>query len=69
MADYAIETEKTLEALKIRDWTNNLDVLNAMKNHIEDRLYEIEEKEDIRFSSDELDDIINQVIDIAKKRS
>ena len=40
-----------------------------MSNAIEDYLYTIEGEEKIRFSNVELDEIIEQVIDIARKRA
>jgi len=68
LAEMAMRVEAIIEDLKIRDWANNADVLNKMRNAIEDTLYEIEGTENIRFSNVELDEIIEQVIDIARKR-
>ena len=69
LADMAMQVETIIEGLKIRDWANNADVLNQMRNTIEDYLYEIEAAQNIRFSNVELDEIIEQVIDIARKRA
>jgi type I restriction enzyme R subunit len=68
-ADMAVQVEAMIEKHKIRDWENNLDGLNQMRNAIEDYLYDIEKTQDIRFSNVELDEIIEQVIDIARKRA
>jgi hypothetical protein len=68
-ADMATQVEALIEKHKIRDWENNPDVLNIMRNAIEDYLYSIEKAQSIRFSNVELDEIIEQVIDIARKRA
>jgi len=70
LAEMAVKVETVIEGPKIRDWANNTDVLNDMRNAIEDYLFdEIEPKQNIRFSNVELDEIIEQVIDIARKRA
>ncbi len=69
LVDMATQVEAIIEKLKIRDWANNPDVLNQMRNAIEDYLYDVEKGQTIRFSNVELDEIIEQVIDIARKRA
>ena len=50
----------------IRDWISNRDVINQMKNDIDDFLYDL--KADITLTTDQMDDIINESISIAKRR-
>ncbi len=69
LAEIAVQVEALIEGHKIRDWEDNPDVHNSMRNEIEDYLYAIEEAQGVRFSNVELDEIIEQVIDIARKRS
>lgn len=69
LAELAAKIEEIIEANKIRDWEHNQDVLNQMRNAIEDYLYEVEQAQSLRFSNVELDEIIEQVIDIARKRA
>jgi type I restriction enzyme R subunit len=70
LANIAAQVETIIEGLKIRDWVDNDDVHNEMRNAIEDYLYdEIEPAQNIRFSNLELDEIIEQVVDIARKRA
>ena len=69
LADMAARVESLIESNKIRDWDNNPDILNKMRNAIEDYLYEIEDAQEIKFENVELDEIIEQVIDIARKRA
>jgi type I restriction enzyme R subunit len=69
MADISAQVEVLIEQSKIRDWVDNADVRNTMRNAIEDYLYDVERANNIRFSNVELDEIIEQVIDIARKRA
>jgi len=69
LAEMAARIEQLIEHNKIRDWVDNLDVLNAMRNQLEDYLYEIEANQSLRFTTVELDETIEQVIDIARKRA
>lgn len=69
LAEMAARIELLIEKNKVRDWVDNSDVLNRMRNAIEDYLYEIETTQAIRFSNVELDEILEQVIDIARKRA
>jgi type I restriction enzyme, R subunit len=69
LAEIAVQLETLIEQNKIRDWVDNPDVLNHMRNSIEDYLYDIEKAQQVRFSNVELDEIIERVIDIARKRA
>ncbi|NLF77127.1 MAG: type I restriction endonuclease subunit R [Chloroflexi bacterium] len=69
LTDTAIQIEHIIEDRKIRDWVYNVDVQNQMKNAIEDFLYTVEKEQNIRFSNVELDEIVDRLVDIAKKRA
>jgi type I restriction enzyme R subunit len=69
LAELAAQIERLIERGKIRDWVDNHDVLNQMRNAIEDYLYQVEAANNIHFTAPELDEIIEQVIDIARKRA
>ena len=68
-AEIAIKLEEIIEDHKIRDWTNNTDVHNQMANVIDDYILDVEYVHDIRLSDVELVMLIDQVIDIARKRA
>jgi len=68
-AEIAERMEQIVESKKIRDWFDNQDVHNSMWVAIEEYLYEIEDTHEVRFSNVELDEIVEQVIDIARKRA
>ena len=69
LAEMAIRIEELIEGQKITDWENNSDVQNQMRNTIEEYLYELEDEVDLQLTNAELDEIIEQVVDIARKRS
>jgi type I restriction enzyme, R subunit len=69
LAEIAARIEAIIEENKIRDWVDNPDVKNIMWSAIEDHLYAIEDEQEISLSNIELDEIIGQVIDIARKRA
>jgi type I restriction enzyme R subunit len=68
-AELAEQVERLIEANKITDWEHNRDIQNVMKNAIEDLLFDVEKAKGIHFSIPELDEIINLVVEIARKRS
>jgi type I restriction enzyme R subunit len=69
MADLAIQFEAAINALKIRDWVNNPDVMNQMKNALEDHLYDFKGAHAMSLTGAEMDTIINRVMDTAQKRN
>ena len=68
LADVAIEIEATIEKRKIRDWTTNTDIKNAMKNDIEDYLYAIKDRYKLPIDDEAMDVILEQVLEVARQR-
>jgi type I restriction enzyme R subunit len=54
--------------MSIVNWTTNSDRQNQMRNKIEDRIFELQDKYNFEFAFDEIDSIMDQCIDIAKVR-
>ena len=69
LVEIAVRVESLIENHKIRDWEDNPDVKNAMRNALDDYFYSIEGEQKIRFSDIELNEIVEQVIEIARKRT
>ena len=67
-ADLAIELERLIEALKIRDWTVNLDVQNEMRMAMDDYLWQVRSEHDLPLTMDEMDEILDRVIEVARQR-
>lgn len=68
IATMAIQQEKIIEAHKITDWHNNLDVQNQIKRELDDAFYELEQKTGSLIELAELEQIIAQLLEVAKAR-
>ena len=68
LADMAIEIEKKIEQRKIRDWTGNDGIQKEMMNAIDDYFDSVEAEQNVVITSIEKDLILEQVLEIAKKR-
>ncbi|HRV96156.1 MAG TPA: HsdR family type I site-specific deoxyribonuclease, partial [Anaerolineae bacterium] len=65
----AIKLEEIIEAKKVRDWVNNLDVQNQMKMEIEDYLYSVKDRYGVQFTHGDMDLILDNVIEVARQRN
>lgn len=68
LADMAIEIEKRIEQKKIRDWTGNDGIQKEMMNDIDDYFDTVEKEHNFVITGVEKDLILEQVLEIAKKR-
>jgi type I restriction enzyme R subunit len=65
----ALSIEQIIERHKIRDWVRNTDVQNLMKRDIEDYLFdEVQPKFGVKIDTSMLDEILDRLIDLARKR-
>jgi type I restriction enzyme R subunit len=64
----ALQIDEIIRKNKVVDWIANLDVQNAMRNEIDDYLYELREESGVDLSFDDMDLIVENSIDIAKAR-
>lgn len=67
-AETAVKATKVIEEKKVRDWTGNRDVENAMLNELEDLLYVVKGRYDIPIKAADMDEILAGVIRVAKRR-
>lgn len=67
-ADAAIEIDEIIQEEKIVSWTSNPDVQNRMKNRIEDYLHELKDETGLAITFEDIDDILEKCLDIAKRR-
>jgi type I restriction enzyme R subunit len=63
----AIEIEKIIQDLCIRDWKTNKDQLNKMRTAIEDHLFRVAEQEDLDLNFEGMDAIMDRSLDIAMR--
>jgi type I restriction enzyme R subunit len=68
LAEMAIALEAIIARRKVRDWTRNGDVQNAMRNDLEDYLYGLQDAGNVAVSSGDMDRILSAVIELAKQR-
>jgi type I restriction enzyme R subunit len=64
----ALQIDEIIRKNKVVDWIANLDVQNAMRNEIDDYLYELREESGVDLSLDDMDLIVENSIDVAKAR-
>ena len=65
----ALKVHDAIEMHKIRDWTGNRDVQNKMAIDLEDLLYTVKGRYGLDLSSENIDEIINTLILVAKRRN
>jgi type I restriction enzyme R subunit len=67
-AQAAIEIENIIRKLKKVDWEADIDKQNQMRNAIDDFLFDFKKSKGFDISSDQIDQIMEKCIDIAKVR-
>ena len=67
-ADAAIQIDEIIQEEKIVSWISNPDVQNRMKNRIEDYLHELKDETALAITFEDIDDILEKCLDIAKRR-
>jgi hypothetical protein len=67
-ADAALQIDKLVEDRRCVDWVQNDDVQNRMKTDIEDYLFGLQETQHIPLSLEDIDQILDGCIRIARER-
>lgn len=67
-AQAALQIDDIIQQNRVVDWTSNIDAQNRIRNEIDDFLYALKEQEEIDFSFDDMDLIVESSLDIAKAR-
>ena len=68
LADLAVGCETEIDQLKIKDWVGNLDVINRIKNAVEDQLYTFDGQHNLGLTNGDLDNLIDGIVETAKRR-
>jgi type I restriction enzyme R subunit len=66
-AGIALETDRIVQERKVVDWLQNADVQNRMTDDMEDYLYATEDRLGITFETDDMDLMLEQCMEIAKR--
>ncbi|QDU73761.1 Type-1 restriction enzyme R protein [Bremerella volcania] len=67
-AETALKAKKIVEERKIRDWTDNRDVVHAMMNDLDDLMFSAKGRYDLPLSSEDIDEILDGIMRVAKRR-
>jgi len=67
-AEAALDIDRIIEERRTVHWTENADVQNQMRNAIEDRLFEMKDRDGVPLTLDDIDAIMEKAIDVAKAR-
>ena len=67
-ADVGLKIDEIIQRHKIVDWQFNEDVKNKMKQEIEDYLFSIKGRYDLKLAWDHIDEIIDRSIEVAMRR-
>ena len=67
--EIALMIEEIIKRNKVVDWLKNLDQQNRIRNEIDDYLYQVREKQQVALDFDQMDKILEESLEIAKKRS
>ncbi len=64
----ALEIDRIIRNRLVVDWIHKPDVMNQIKNDIDDYLFDLKNKQSLNLSVDQIDRIMEQALDIAKHR-
>ena len=67
-ADMGLRIDDIIVDNCVVDWVDNTDIQNMMLNKIEEYLYEVKDKYGIDLSFDDIDEIMDQSLTVAKTR-
>lgn len=67
-AKIALGIDKVMRDRRIVNWVNNSDVQNQMRTGIEDFLFDLKDQEGLEIGFEDMDEIMERCIDIAKHR-
>lgn len=67
-AEAALRIERIVDRHRIVNWINNSDVQNRMRTEIEDFLFELKDQHDVDLDFDNIDEIMERCLDIARTR-
>ena len=67
-AETALKAKKIIDERKIRDWTNNRDVENAMLNELDDLMFAVKGRYELPLTGEDIDEILEGIMRVAKRR-
>ncbi|WP_164103723.1 type I restriction endonuclease subunit R [Candidatus Laterigemmans baculatus] len=67
-AETALKAKRIIEERKIRDWTDNRDVVNAMTNELDDLMFAVKGRYDLPLKTADIDGILESILMVAKRQ-
>jgi type I restriction enzyme R subunit len=67
-AEAALDIDRIIDERRTVNWTRNPDVQNQMRNAIEDRLFELKEQTGFPLTIDDIDNVMERSLEVAKVR-
>ncbi len=67
-ADIGLQIDDIIKDNAVVDWINNVDIQNAMLNKIEEYLYSVKDEIGIELGFEDIDKIMEESLNVAKKR-
>lgn len=69
LAEIASDIEQIIRQHAIVRWRDNADAQNAMRNDLDDLLFDLQRNKDIKLSFGQMDAILEAILRIARNRS
>lgn len=67
-AETALKARRIIDEKRIRDWTDNRDVQNAMMNGLDDLLFSVKGRYGVELTAEDIDEILEGIMRVAKRR-
>ncbi|MHB0959284.1 MAG: type I restriction endonuclease subunit R [Pirellulaceae bacterium] len=67
-AETALKARRIIEHRKIRDWTDNRDVENAMMNDLDDLMFAVKGRYELLLTGEDIDELLEGIMRVAKRR-
>ena len=67
-AETALAIDRIIEERRVVNWTDNPDVQNRMRTAIEDKLFELKDRNELPLTLDDIDSVMERMLEVAKRR-
>jgi len=68
-AEVGLKIQEIIDANTVRDWINNQDVQNQMKNDMDDYLFDLKADRNLPITGKDIDTMMDELLEVARRRS
>ena len=68
-AEVGLKIQEIIDANAVRDWINNQDVQNQMKNDMDDYLFDLKADRNLTITGQDIDTMMDELLEVARRRS